>query len=144
MAKLQAEVRGCATEGKEMVTVDDLGSMSCLKVVMREAMRLHLSGPLMIPHLSTVDCDVEGHTVPSGMRVIINVWAIGRDVVSWKDTEEFVPERFMEEAMDAACDLMRNDFCFLPFRCGRRMCPGVSFAAITFEIILANLIYHFD
>nr|XP_040243309.1 indole-2-monooxygenase-like [Aegilops tauschii subsp. strangulata] len=144
MAKLQAEVRGCATKGKEMVTEDDLGSMSYLKAAMREAMRLHPSGPLMIPHLSVADCGVEGHTIPSGTRVIINVWAIGRDAASWKDAEEFVPERFMEEAMDATCDLQGNDFRFLPFGSGRRMCPGISFAAVTFEIILANLVYHFN
>lgn len=144
MTKLQAEVRSCASKGKEMVTEEDIASMSYLKAVMKEAMRLHPSGPLLIPHLSVAECDVEGHTIPSGTRVLVNVWALGRDPTCWENAEEFMPERFMEEAMDAACDFQGNDFRFLPFGSGRRICPGINFAAVTFEIILANLIYHFN
>lgn len=144
MTKLQAEVRSCVTKGKEMVTEEDLASMSYLKAVMKEAMRLHPSGALLIPHLSVADCDVEGYTIPSGTRLMVNAWALGRDPTCWENAEEFVPERFLKGAMDAACDFQGNDFRFLPFGSGRRICPGITFAAITFEIILANLIYHFN
>uniref|UniRef100_A0A3B6U2J7 P450 n=2 Tax=Triticum aestivum TaxID=4565 RepID=A0A3B6U2J7_WHEAT len=144
MTKLQAEVRSCVTKGKEMVTEEDLASMSYLKAVMKEAMRLHPSGALLIPHLSVADCDVEGYTIPSGTRLMVNAWALGRDPTCWENAEEFVPERFLKGAMDAACDFQGNDFRFLPFGSGRRICPGITFAAVTFEIILANLIYHFN
>jgi cytochrome P450 len=144
MAKLQAEVRRCASKGKEIVTEEDLSSMSYLKAVMKESMRLHAPGPLLIPHFSMAECDVEGYTIPSGTRVILNVWALGRDPTCWESAEEFMPERFMEEAMDAASDLQGNDFRLLPFGSGRRMCPGINFTTATFETILANLIYHFN
>lgn len=144
MTKLQAEVRSCVAKGKEMVTEEDLASMSYLKAVMKEAMRLHPSGALLIPHLSVADCDVEGYTIPSGTRLIVNAWALGRDPTCWENAEEFVPERFLEGATDASCDFQGNDFRFLPFGSGRRMFLGVSFAAATFKIILANLVYHFD
>ncbi|VAH00768.1 unnamed protein product [Triticum turgidum subsp. durum] len=144
MTKLQAEVRSCVTKGKEMVTEEDLASMSYLKAVMKEAMRLHPSGALLIPHLSVADCEVEGYAIPSGTRLMVNAWALGRDPTCWENAEEFMPERFLEGAMDAACDFQGNDFRFLPFGSGRRICPGITFAAVTFEIILANLIYHFN
>ncbi|RCV39589.1 hypothetical protein SETIT_8G236100v2 [Setaria italica] len=148
MTKLQAEVRGCAAskgKKKELVTEHDLSSgMSYLKAVMRESMRLHVPGALLIPHLAMAECDVEGYTIPSGTRVIVNAWALGRDATTWESAEEFMPERFMEEAVDAASDFLGNDFRFLPFGSGRRMCPGVNFTTASFEIILANLIYHFN
>ena len=71
MTKLQAEVRSVA-EGKEMVTEEDLSGMIYLKGVIKETRRLHSPVPLFVPHLSTADCDVEGYTIPSGTRVIIN------------------------------------------------------------------------
>ncbi|TKW02483.1 hypothetical protein SEVIR_8G246830v4 [Setaria viridis] len=144
MTKLQAEVRGCATRGKELVTEQDLSGMSYLTAVMKESMRLHAPGPLLIPHLSMAEWEVEGYTIPSGTRVIVNAWALGRDSTYWESAEEFMPERFMEEAVDAASDFQGNDFRFLPFGSGRRMCPGINFTTATFEIILANLIYHFN
>ncbi|CAL4905552.1 unnamed protein product [Urochloa decumbens] len=144
MAKLQAEVRSCATEGKEMVTEDDLSSMSYLTAVMKETFRLHPSGSLLLPHFSVAECDIEGYTIPSGIRVLVNAWALGRDNACWERAEEFMPERFVEGAIDAASDYQGNDFRLLPFGSGRRMCPGINFATITFKIILANLLYHFD
>ncbi|RCV39176.1 hypothetical protein SETIT_8G202500v2 [Setaria italica] len=144
MTKLQAEVRRCTAKGKDMVTEEDLSGMSFLKAVMKESMRLHAPGPLMLPHFSMAECVVEGYTIPSGTRVILNVWALGRDPTYWKSPEEFVPDRFLEEAMDAASDFQGNDFRFLPFGSGRRMCPAINFTKANFEIILANLIYHFN
>ncbi|RLM68853.1 hypothetical protein C2845_PM17G09700 [Panicum miliaceum] len=71
-AKLKDEVRSCKTEGKEFVTEDDLSGMSYLNAVMKETFRLHPSGSLLLPHFSTAECDVEGYTIPSGTRLLIN------------------------------------------------------------------------
>ncbi|PAN42279.1 hypothetical protein PAHAL_8G166600 [Panicum hallii] len=145
MAKLQDEVRSCKTKGKEFVTEDDLSGMSYLSAVMKETFRLHPSGSLLLPHFSTADCDVEGYTIPSGTRLLINAWALGRDTTCWGESaEEFMPERFLDEGLEAASDYQGNDFRFLPFGSGRRMCPGVTFATVTFKLIVANLIYHFN
>ncbi|KAL6659450.1 hypothetical protein ACP70R_003490 [Stipagrostis hirtigluma subsp. patula] len=144
MTKLQAEVRMAIPKGKEMVTEDDLNGMAYLKAVIKETLRLHGSAPLLVPHFSMADCNIEGYTIPSGTRTIVNAWALAMDPSYWDSPEEFMPERFMEAGSAAAMDYMGNDFLYLPFGSGRRKCPGINFAILAVEVMLANLMYHFN
>jgi cytochrome P450 len=150
MNKLQAEVRGAAMPkqgGKDqMITEDELSNLAYLKAVIKETLRLHMPAPLFVPHLSMADCDVEGYTIPAGTRTIVNGWALARDPNYWESAEEFMPERFMEGGSAATMDYkgVGDDFLFLPFGSGRRMCPGMNFAMSTVEVMLANLVYHFN
>jgi cytochrome P450 len=147
MTKLQAEVRSTIrSKGKAdtVVTEDDLAGLAYLKAVIKEMLRLHMPAPLLVPHLSMADCIINGYAVPSGTRAIVNTWALARDPSGWKSPEEFMPERFMEGGSAAAMDYKGNEFLYLPFGSGRRICPGINFASVTIEIMLANLMYHFD
>jgi len=144
MAKLQDEVRRNTPKGQEMVKEENLASMAYLTAVVKETLRLHPPAPLLIPHQSMADCDIDGYTIPSGTRVIINAWAISRDPKSWEKAEEFMPERFMDGGSSADIDFKGKDFQFTPFGAGRRMCPGANFGLATINIMLANLMYCFD
>ncbi|TVU43843.1 hypothetical protein EJB05_10341, partial [Eragrostis curvula] len=142
MTKLQTEVRTCTKS--DMVTEEDLNNMSYLKAVVKETLRLHPAVPLLVPHLSTADCEINGYSIPSGTRVIVNAWALARDPTLWQRAEEFMPERFLEGGPEAAVDMKGKDYQFVPFGSGRRICPGMNFGIATVEIMLANLMYHFD
>ncbi|XP_072973106.1 indole-2-monooxygenase-like [Typha angustifolia] len=139
MKKLQEEVRRIAN-GKEMVKEDDLMEMSYLRAVIKETLRLHPAVPLLLPRESMEDCQIEGYQIPKRTRVIVNAWAINRDPKYWKAAKEFHPERFIGSFVD----YKGNDFQFIPFGAGRRICPGMTFAISTVELMLANLIYHFN
>lgn len=144
MTKLQDEVRKKTQMGEETVKEENLASMAYLRAVVKETLRLHPSAPLLLPHQSMEDCDVDGYTIPSGTRVIVNSFAICRDPESWEKAEQFMPERFIHGGSAAAIDLKGNNFEFIPFGAGRRMCPGINFGLATVEILLANLMYCFD
>jgi len=156
MAKLQAEVRRgrrapASTGGKDneklqqdMVTEEELGDMAYLRATMKETLRLHPPAPLLVPHLSVTGCEIEGYTIPAGTRLMVNAWALARDPVYWEVPEEFLPERFLPGGSAAALDSKGNDFEYVPFGSGRRICPGINFANTAMEIMLANIVYHFD
>jgi cytochrome P450 len=144
MAKLQGEVRKNTPEGQETVEEEDISSMPYLKAVVKETLRLHPPAPLLLPRLSMADRIVHGYYVPTGTRVFVNVWALGRDPESWEKPEESMPERFMDGGSAAGVDFKGNHFQFLPFGAGRRICPGLNFGMATVEIMLANLMYYFD
>ncbi|GKV25303.1 hypothetical protein SLEP1_g34761 [Rubroshorea leprosula] len=125
---------------KRMVKESDLGSLEYLDMVVKETMRLHPVGPLMIPHESVEDCTIEGFHIPKKSRIIINAWAIGRDPAAWPEPEKFLPERFL----DSNIDLRGRDFQLLPFGSGRRSCPGMLLGLTVVRLVVAQLVHCFD
>jgi cytochrome P450 len=144
MRKLQDEVRSIVPRGQEIVGEIHMNNMRYLRAVIKESLRLHPVVPLLAPHLAMADCIIDGYMVPAGTRVFVNAWAICRDSTSWDEAEEFIPERFAEGGSDMCVNFKGNHFQFLPFGAGRRMCPGINLAIANIELMLANLIYHFD
>uniref|UniRef100_A0A0D9XJ07 Cytochrome P450 n=1 Tax=Leersia perrieri TaxID=77586 RepID=A0A0D9XJ07_9ORYZ len=144
MAKLQAEVRKTIPKGQKVIHEDDLTSMIYLKAVIKETLRLHPPVPLLVPRMSHEDCEVDVYTIPAGTTLLVNVWAICRDPMYWVAPEKFMPERFIYNGEIGGVDFRGRDFQFLPFGSGRRMCPAMNYSLASIEIILANLINHFD
>ncbi|CAJ1932859.1 unnamed protein product [Sphenostylis stenocarpa] len=139
MKKAQAEVRKVFNmKGR----VDDscINELKYLKSVVKETLRLHPPGPLLLPRECGKKCEIDGYYIPAKSMVIVNAWAIGRDPSYWNDADRFYPERFI----DSSIDYKGNNFEFLPFGAGRRICPGSTFGLINVELALALLLYHFD
>ncbi|KAL6650982.1 hypothetical protein ACP70R_009907 [Stipagrostis hirtigluma subsp. patula] len=144
MKKLQAEVRSIVPEGQGFVSEADLADMAYLRAVIKESLRLHTVTPLLAPRISMASCTIDGYAIPAGTRVLINTWAIGRDDRFWEHAEEFVPERFVGDGSAAHVNVNGNDFQFLPFGSGRRVCAGINMGIATVELMLANLVHRFD
>lgn len=139
MEELQREVRGIMQQ-KHNITDDDLGKMHYLKAVIKEAFRVHPPIPLIVPRLSRNDVQMKGYDISAGTVVIINAWAIGRDPESWDEPEKFKPQRFLNSSID----YKGLDFELIPFGAGRRGCPGITFAIVTIELVLANIVQKFE
>ncbi|PON72320.1 Cytochrome P450, E-class, group I [Parasponia andersonii] len=137
MRKAQEEVRRIVGI-KSKIDEADISQMDYLKCVIKETLRLH--GPVLIARESTIATKLEGYDIPAKTRVLINAWAIQRDQRMWERSEEFVPERFMNNPVD----FKGHHNQFLPFGMGRRACPGIIFAMAEIEYVLANLLYWFD
>ncbi|XP_030511168.2 cytochrome P450 71D9 [Cannabis sativa] len=144
LKKAQEEVREVFNKAG---STDEKGinDMKYLKIVVKETMRLHPPLPLLIPRESQEKCEINGYVIPAKTRTLVNVWAIGRDPNYWSEAESFIPERFVDSSIDIIdSNYKGNDFEYIPFGAGRRMCAGMAFGLINVEYPLALLLYHFD
>ncbi|KAF6169639.1 hypothetical protein GIB67_004031 [Kingdonia uniflora] len=139
MDKAQEEVRQILGT-KDMVREEDLSQLNYLKLVIKESMRLHPPAPLLVPRETIENCTFHGFYIPAKTRVLVNAAAISRDPKIWENPGEFKPDRFLDNPID----FKGNDFEFIPFGAGRRGCPGINFAILLIELILANLLHRFD
>ncbi|CAL9122890.1 unnamed protein product [Musa textilis] len=140
MRRVQEEVRE-TVGGKGKVTENDINGMNYLRLVIKETLRLHPPVPLLLPRECREACEVLGYQIPEKTRVLVNVWALGRDPRYWDNATEFEPERFERNSM---VDFKGTNFEFLPFGAGRRMCPGKSFGLAVIELSLACVLHNFD
>ncbi|KAL1811594.1 hypothetical protein ACET3Z_021659 [Daucus carota] len=141
MKKVQEEVRKLMN-GKDRIDEEDLQNteLPYLEAVIKESLRLYPIVPLLIPRESIEDCDLEGYKIKAKTIVYVNALAIGRDPEVWENAEEFYPERFL----DSEIDFKGQDFEFIPFGAGRRICAGMYMGTTTLKLILSNLLYSFD
>ncbi|KAF6150878.1 hypothetical protein GIB67_020961 [Kingdonia uniflora] len=79
-------------------------------MVIKEFLKIHPSGSVLIPRGCMSHCIINGYNIYPKTWVLINIWAIARDPVSWKNREEFLPERFI----DCPIDFKGKDYEFLP------------------------------
>ena len=137
--KVQEEVRR-VYNGKEKIDETCLHNLTYLSSVIKETLRLHPPGPLILPREAREEVEICGYKIKEKTRVIVNAWAIGRDPHHWTEPERFYPERFLNRSVD----YRGNHFEYIPFGAGRRICPGMHYGISVVELALANLLYHFD
>ncbi|RDX92258.1 Cytochrome P450 83B1, partial [Mucuna pruriens] len=139
MKKAQEEIRN-VYGGKDFIEEEDIEKLPYLKAVIKETMRLYPPLPLLLQRETIKKCRIAGYEIPEKTLVYVNAWAVHRDPETWKEAEEFYPERFL----DSTIDFRGYDFELIPFGTGRRICPGIHMGIITVQLVLANLLYSFD
>nr|AXY97727.1 Cytochrome P450, family 71, subfamily B, polypeptide 37 [Populus tomentosa] len=123
----------------------DLEGLEYLHMVIKEAFRLHPVAPLLVPHESMEDCTIDGFLIPQKTRVLVNVWAIGRDQSAWTDEESDLEGlEYLERFAGSNIDVRGRDFQLLTFGAGRRSCPGMHLGLTMVRQIVAQLVHCFD
>nr|XP_010932510.1 flavonoid 3',5'-hydroxylase [Elaeis guineensis] len=121
----------------------DIPKLPYLQAICKEVLRKHATTPLNLPHLASQDCEIGGYYIPKGTRLLVNIYAIGRDPDVWDNPLEFKPERFLS-GKDAKIDVKGTDFELIPFGAGRRICAGKNLGMLFVQSILGTLIHAFD
>ncbi|XP_059178255.1 cytochrome P450 3A6-like [Physella acuta] len=120
------------------VNYESIQDLHYFDAVFDEVCRLYPTASFIV---SRQACETRryGHvTIPAGMNVLANVWALHRDKSYWTDPDTFNPERFMDEPQTK-----RSNFTFLPFGAGPRHCIGMRFATIEAKITIVKVMQSF-
>ncbi|KGN59913.1 cytochrome P450 CYP82D47 [Cucumis sativus] len=128
--------------GRErQVKETDLKNLPYLQAIVKETLRLHPPGPLLVPRESIEDCTIGSYHIPKGTRLIVNAQKLQKDPHVWDDPCEFRPERFITNQKNF--DVRGQNPQLIPFGNGRRICPAISFALQMIHLTLANLLHGF-
>ncbi|KAF3631323.1 hypothetical protein FXO38_23910 [Capsicum annuum] len=117
MAKAESELRQVYTEQK-IYDEENVETLTYLKLVVKEALRLHLPVPFIGPRECREKTNIKGYTIPFKTRVLVNAWTLARDPESWNNPERFIPQRFENSSVH----FIGNHFEFISFGVGRRTC----------------------
>nr|BAK64099.1 flavonoid 3',5'-hydroxylase [Eustoma grandiflorum] len=142
LKRAQEEMDGVIGRDRRFLEAD-ISKLPYLQAICKEAFRKHPSTPLNLPRIASQACEVNGHYIPKGTRLSVNIWAIGRDPSLWENPNEFNPDRFLERK-NAKIDPRGNDFELIPFGAGRRICAGTRLGILLVEYILGTLVHSFD
>ncbi|KAK1559839.1 hypothetical protein Q3G72_018940 [Acer saccharum] len=119
-----------------------LPKLQYLDAVVKETMHLYPAAPLLIPRCPSQTTIVGGYTIPKGSKIMLNVYAIQRDPQLWDNPLEFRPKRFLSNS--EKFDYLGNNFQYMPFGSGRRVCPGIPLAERMLMFLLASILHSFE
>jgi len=131
---LMAEI--IAVIGDRDPRIDDFPQLVILDRVIKEAMRILSSVPLLFFRVAADDGTVGGHTIPKGSNILISPLATHHDPTLYPDPKRFKPDRWV--------DLNPSTYSYLPFGAGPRICMGMPFADRALRLMLPMILQRFQ
>ncbi len=121
------------TLGGRSPSLDDLPHLTYTRMVLDEALRLY-SPVSMVARDAVGDDVVDGYPVPKGAMITILPYITHRHPEFWQRPEDFYPEHFTPERVEA-----RPRYAYYPFGAGPRTCLGKHFALLEATLALAEV-----
>uniref|UniRef100_A0A1B0FQM9 Uncharacterized protein n=1 Tax=Glossina morsitans morsitans TaxID=37546 RepID=A0A1B0FQM9_GLOMM len=137
--KAYEEVQQVLNKSKtEPITMKDLQNLKYLECVIKEALRLHPSVPL-ISRVSEEEFKIGNLTLPPNTQIVIPLHAVARDPKYFSNPDDFLPERFLLENTTKM-----HPFAFVPFSAGPRNCVGQKFAMLEMKMIVGKVLRDYE
>lgn len=142
--------------GQNEMTLNDLNNLSYLELVIKETMRLYSPVPFIgrkmredtviskllisLSYRSMIQYYFsDGKMIPKGANIVLSPLMMGMNEKVWKNSKEFIPERFELSKMAKL-----NPFAYLPFSAGPRNCIGQKFAMLEMKCTIAKVLSRFE
>ncbi|OTA98268.1 hypothetical protein M426DRAFT_17586 [Hypoxylon sp. CI-4A] len=137
--KLTDEIRSSFTSAGQ-IRGSALTSLQYLRACIDEALRIcpPVAGILWREaYASDQPFIVDGHVIPDGTVVGVNIYSIHHNEKYFPDSFTFRPERWLDDART-----MRD--AFAPFSLGPRGCAGKAMAYLEIYLVVAKVMWYFD
>mmetsp|Transcript_81009 Transcript_81009/g.224082 ORF Transcript_81009/g.224082 Transcript_81009/m.224082 type:complete len:493 (+) Transcript_81009:91-1569(+) len=135
VAELQQEQKEVLGGSDAPFTFEGYEKMKKLRSVVMETLRMH--PPLMLL-MRTVEADVEfkKYSIPRGSVVAVSPNVAGMLAECFPEPEEFKPMRFVNG--------IPNEFAYIPFGGGRRLCKGQEFGFLQIICVVSHMLRMFE
>ncbi len=118
--------------------IERLGELRFTTRLIQEAMRLY--PPVwIIGRVARSEDELGGFAIERGANLFASPYLLHRAPECWSEPEDFDPERFLPERIEA-----RPKHAYLPFGAGQRMCIGNHFAMLEMQIVVSQILKDYD
>ncbi|KAI0406581.1 cytochrome P450 [Xylaria palmicola] len=144
--RLATEIRRTFASDGEIRGGPKIAGCRYLRACIDEALRLSppVAGTLwreLYPDEQGKPFVVDGHVIPPGTQVGVNIYALHHNEEYFSDPFAFRPERWLDEDKST---LSRMHSAFSPFSLGARGCAGKAMAYLEASLVIAKTIWRFD
>uniref|UniRef100_A0A7N0UAA9 Cytochrome P450 n=1 Tax=Kalanchoe fedtschenkoi TaxID=63787 RepID=A0A7N0UAA9_KALFE len=138
-------LRSEPSKGEIVFTVEELKQMVYLQAAISEALRLY--PPVPIDFKETLEDDIfpDGTVVKKGSRILYCIFSMARMESIWgEDCAEFKPERWIKDGKYFGGENINQQFKYVVFNGGPRLCPGKSFAYMQMKMVVASVLLRYS
>ena len=144
LSKAIAEVRSAFTHATD-ISLLSVSKLPYMLAVFNEAQRIYPALPQVFPRTPPRGGGmVAKKWIPEGMGTIVHLLAAFHLNSNFHRPNEFLPERWLEQAKYTGEFVDDNRDIFQPFSIGPRSCLGRNLATSEMRLIMAKLLFHFD
>ncbi|CAN7939584.1 unnamed protein product [Ixodes hexagonus] len=131
--KVHSELAEQLEQNSELA-FDDVHRLKRLDLVIREAVRLYPSVPILVARTCLPDTTVNGQFIPAGTTLLAPAWSIHRNPEYWPEPTKFIPDRFAEDHPE------RHPMAYFPFGLGPRLCLGWRLALLEMKMAVCGIL----
>lgn len=149
-SKLANELK-TVLNGADVTTLEQMNSLPYLKACVRESNRLTPPNCVLTKKVEDdVDLEVNGkiYKLPAGQRISLNMRAYPMDPRFVDSPDEYRPERFLRDAVEARRGtpkgIIDHPSFADPFGRGKRRCLGSNVAMAEIEILTARMVQDYE
>lgn len=148
---LAHEIRSTFSSSKEIRSGSQLASCKYLRACIEESMRINPPALATLWREQAEDSHgpvtVDGHAVPRGTQVGVNIYALHHNEDYFPDPFAFKPERWLETSGSMTSEdsaRSKSQKAFIPFIVGPRACAGKAMVYLEVSLAVAKILWFFD